>query len=117
MERCLLEGIHRCLQRSHLQAKIPSKYISEEASRLKLAPRVETYETDTARDSSRKRAQDIHSWVQPLGQSLIATASLVEFTDLILKDSNDGGSRIAGLQLGGERMCGEVFLGLLLIRF
>jgi hypothetical protein len=60
--------------------------------RLKLAHIVETYQTDAPGDSSRKRAQDVHSWVQPLGQSLIATVSLVEFPDLVLKHGIDGAS-------------------------
>ena len=60
-----------------------------------IIPRVETYQTDAARDSSRKCVQDIHSWVEPLCQSFVATASLVEFVNLILKDSKNGGGRVA----------------------
>jgi hypothetical protein len=39
----------------------------------------------------------------------------VKFSDLVLEESKDGGSRVAGLQLGGKRMCEKVSLGLLLI--
>ena len=39
----------------------------------------------------------------------------VEFSNLILKDGEDGGSGIAVLQLGGKRMGEKVLLGLLLV--
>jgi len=41
----------------------------------------------------------------------------VKFSDLVLKESKDGGSGVAGLQLGGKRMCEKVFLGLLSVGF
>jgi hypothetical protein len=89
--------------------KIPAKYISEAYIRS----RVKTYETNAPRDGGRKRDKDINSWAQPLCQSLVATARFVKFSNLILNDSKDGGSRAAGLQLGGKRMFEKVFLGLL----
>ena len=51
---------------------------------------VETHQTDARRDGGGKRVEDIDSWTQPLGRSLIATSSIVEFSNLILKDRNDG---------------------------
>ena len=39
----------------------------------------------------------------------------VIFSDLILKDGDDGVSRVAILQLGGKRMGEKVVLGLLLV--
>ena len=67
-------------------------YISE---RLKSypSPHVKTYQTNTTEYGGRKRVEDVHSWAQPLCQSLIAT-QFVEFSNLILKDSKDGGSRV-----------------------
>ncbi len=56
---------------------------------------VETYQTDALSKDGRKRVQDIHSWDQPLGQSLIATASLVEFPNLVLKHGKNGAGRVA----------------------
>ena len=91
--------------------KIPAKY--------KLAAynksTVETYQTDAPGNSGRKRVEDVHGWAQPLGQSLISAMRFVEFSNLILKDGDDGGSGVAVLQLGGKRMCEKVLLGLLLV--
>lgn len=78
---------------------------------------VETYQADTFSKGSRKCAQDVHSWVQPLSQPLVATVSLVEYPNLILKHSKDSASGVARLQLGGKWMCNEVFLGLAFVRF
>jgi len=55
------------------------------------------------------------SWVQPFGQSLVATARFVKFSNLILKDGKDIGNIVAGLQLGGKRMYEKVFLSLLFV--
>ena len=52
----------------------------------------ETYQTDTPRDGGRKGVEDIHSWTQPLCQSFIAITVFLEFSNLILKDGNDGSS-------------------------
>ena len=41
----------------------------------------------------------------------------VKFSDLVLEESKDCGSRIAGLQLGGKGMFEKVFLGLLSVGF
>jgi hypothetical protein len=53
---------------------------------------VETYQTDASGDSGRKREQHIYSWGQPLGPSLMVTANLVKFSDLVLKQGKDGTS-------------------------
>ena len=77
--------------------------------------RVETYQTNASRNSGRKRVEDVHSWAQPLRQSLITTVRFVEFSNLILKDGGDGGSGVAILQLRGKWMSEKVVLGLLLV--
>jgi hypothetical protein len=41
--------------------------------------------------------------------------TFVKFSDLVLEEGKYGGSRVAGLQLGGKRVCEKVGLGLLLI--
>ena len=87
------------------------KYISD----AHIRSRVETYQTDASGNSGRKCVKDVHGWAQRLGQSLIATERFVEFSNLILKDGEDGASRVAILQPGGERMCDKVFLCLLLV--
>ena len=91
--------------------KIPAKYILEGY----IKSRIKTYQTDTTGNSGRKCVEDIYGWAQPLGQSLITTVRFVEFSNLILKDGEDGGSGIAVLQLGGKRMGEKVLLGLLLV--
>ena len=55
----------------------------------------ETYQIDASGDGGRKRAEDVHSWVQPFGQSLISTVRFVKFSNLVFKDSNNSTSRIA----------------------
>ena len=80
-----------------------------------ISSRGETYQTDSSRDGGRKRIEDVNSRAQPLGQSLIALTALLKFSNSILKESNNGSSRLARLQLGGERVCEEVFLRLLLV--
>ena len=93
--------------------KIPENYILE----AYIESRVETYQTDAAGNGGRKCVEDVHGWSQPLGQSLIAGLRFVKFSDLILKDGDDGVSRVAILQLGGKRMGKKVVLGLLLVGF
>ena len=73
------------------------------------------YQTDAPRDGGRKCVEDADGRPQPLSQSLIALTTLLKFSNSILKDSNNGGSRLARLQLGGERMCEKIFLRLLLV--
>ena len=73
------------------------------------------YQTDAPGNSSRKCAEDVNSWAQPLGQSLIAAVRFIKLSNLILKDGENGGSRVAVLQLGGEWMGEKVLLGLLLV--
>ena len=90
---------------------MPAKYISEDYIRS----RVETHQTDATGKSGRKCVEDVHSWAQPLGQSLIAAVRFVKFSNLILKDGKDSVGRVAIFQPGGERMCYKVFLRLLLV--
>ena len=91
--------------------KIPAKYTSEAYIRS----RVETYQTDATGNSGRKCVEDVHGWAQPFGQSLIATARFVKFSNLILKDGKDGVGRVAIPQLRGKGMCDQVFFRLLLV--
>ena len=91
--------------------KIPENYILE----AYIKSRVETYQTDATGNGGRKCVEDVHGWSQPLGQSLIAGLRFVKLSNLILKDGDDGFSRVAILQLGGKRMCVKVLLGLLLV--
>ncbi|KAH8988116.1 hypothetical protein EDB86DRAFT_2947417 [Lactarius hatsudake] len=78
-------------RRTPMPAKITfageNTYISESVYN---SSSVETYQTDALRDGGRKCVQDVHSWDQPPCQPLIATASSVEFTNLVLKHGKDG---------------------------
>ena len=91
--------------------KIPAKYILEGY----IKSRIKTYQTDTTGNSGRKCVEDIYGWAQPLGQSLIATVRFVKLSNLILKDGDDGVSRVAIPQLRGKRMCEKVFLRLIFV--
>ena len=51
-----------------------------------------SYQTDAPGDGSRKRVDNIDSWAQPLRQSLIPVAIFLEFSNLIFKDRDYGGS-------------------------
>jgi hypothetical protein len=82
-----------------------------------MSSRVETYQTDAPRNSGRKCAQNVHSRTQPPRQPHVATVGFVKFSDLVLEESNDGGSGVAGFQLGSKGMCEKVFLGLLSVGF
>ena len=76
---------------------------------------METYQADAPGNSSRKRGEDVHGWVQPLGQPFVTTARFVQDLKLVLKDSNDSGLGVARLQLGSKWMSEKVCLGLLLV--
>ena len=60
-------------------------------SRLQFA-QINTYQTNAPRDGGRKSVEDVDSWAQPLCQSIIAITILLEFSNLILKDSEYSGS-------------------------
>ena len=92
---------------------MPTESTSDDASRLKF----ETYQTDATGNSGRKRAEDVDSWTQPLRQPLVATARFVKFSNLILKNDEDSGGRVANVQLGGKWMRKKVRLGLFLVGF
>ena len=78
---------------------------------------METYQADAPGNGGRKRGEDVHGWVQPLRQTLVTTARFVQDLNLALKDSNDSGGGVAGLQLGHKWMSDKVCLGLLFVGF
>ena len=91
--------------------RIPEIYISE----VYITSRVETHQADSTGNGGRKRAEDVHGWAQPLGQPLIPTVRFIKVSDLILKDGDYGGSRVAILQLRSKRVGEKILLGLLLV--
>jgi hypothetical protein len=48
--------------------------------------------------------EDIHSGIEPLDPSIIATRRLIESLCLLVKDSENFGGGVAVLKLGGEGM-------------
>jgi signal transduction histidine kinase len=79
--------------------------------------RPEAYQANTLAKSRREGIQDVHGRVEPLRPPLIIDSRLTEILDLLLKDCEDGAGGITRLELCGERMCKEVLLCALFIRF
>ena len=76
-----------------------------------------TYHTNSLSKCLRERIQDIHGWIEPICQPLIAASSSIEVLDLLLKHGENGGWRVAGLELGCEWMGEEIFLCLFFVFF
>ena len=64
--------------------------------------RLDAYQANTFSKGVTKGIEDVYSWIKPLGPSIIAM-SLISL-DLLLKDVENGGGRVADLELGGEWM-------------
>jgi hypothetical protein len=52
--------------------------------------------------------KDVHGWIKPFCPSLIAIPRLIRPLDLLLQQCTNGTGRVAGLELGGERVCKEI---------
>ena len=91
--------------------KISMRYSSQSNSHLK------TYQTNTLAKCLRECIQDIHGWIEPFCQPFIAASRPVEVLDLLLKDGENGGWRVAGLKLSGEWMGEEISLCLFFVHF
>jgi hypothetical protein len=91
--------------------KISMRYTSQSSSHP------ETYQTNALAKCLSERIQDIDGWVKPFRQLLIAASRSIEVLDLLLKDGENGGWRVAGLKLGGEWMGEEISLCLFFVRF
>jgi len=77
----------------------------------------EAHQANTLSESRREGIEDIDSWVEPFRQLVIAAPGLIQLTDLLLNDSENGGGRVACLKLGGEWMSKEVVLCLFFVCF
>ena len=84
---------------------LPENYKSDSRDRW-----VEVHKVHTRTESRRKCVQRtlIKGWIKPNFQPLIAARSLDELVDLALKNDQNGGGRVTFLELGGERMEGEI---------
>jgi hypothetical protein len=76
-----------------------------------------TCQANTTSNDSGKRAEDIDSGNQPLGQLVIGTRRLVKSGNLFVKCVKDGIWRITILEFVEQRMRTKIFLGLLLVSF
>ena len=80
-------------------------------------PCPEAHQTNTLSESRRERIENIDCWVEPFRQLVIAAPGLIQLMDLLLKDGENSGRRVACLKLGGEWMSKEVFLCLFFVCF
>ena len=63
------------------------------------------------------RKENVDDRVQPLYQFVVGRHSLLDLFSLRTKELESGSGRLAGLQLGHQRMGDKAFLGLLFILF
>ena len=77
----------------------------------------EAYQANTLPEGPRERKEDIHGRVEPFCQVFLAGSGLIELLDLLLKQGENGGGRVAGLKLGCERMCKEVLFRMIFVHF
>ena len=64
---------------------------------------------------SRERVENIHSWIEPLSESLIAALRFIQLSGFRFKYGEDGFGRSAALYFRSEWVGSQVFPGLLLI--
>ena len=65
----------------------------------------------------RESAEDIHGWIEPLSELIVATPGLIQFVGFPFKYGEDSSGRIAAFYLSSERVGKNIFAGLLLILF
>ena len=66
--------------------------------------RLGAYQANTLSKRVTEGIEDVYSRIKPLGPSIIAISGLIYPLYLLLKDVENGGGRVAGLELGGEWM-------------
>jgi len=65
----------------------------------------------------RERVEDVHGWIEPLCESLVAAPRLIQFIGFPFKSGEDSLRRIAAFDLSSEWVGSKVFAGLLLVLF
>ena len=70
------------------------------------------YQANPLAKCRRKCIEYVDRWVKPSPQPLVTAPGLLELVDLVLKYGQNGLGRVASLELGGERMSGEILFGL-----
>ena len=76
-----------------------------------MSSRAETHQANAFSKCCRDGIKGIHRWVQPSCLSLVGSSRLIELLNLLLEHGENGGRRVACLELGGEWMCYEITLG------
>ncbi len=89
---------------------LPNRYQNEIFERL-----IDIHQTNPFGKCLRKCIQYVDRWVKPFVQSLVAAPGLFELVNLDLKYSQNGRGRVAWMELGGERMSGEILFSLFFI--
>ena len=80
-------------------------------------PCPKAHQANSLSESRREGIEDIDSRVEPFRQLVIAAPGPIQLMDLLLKESESCGGRVACLKLGGEWMSEEVLLCLFFVCF
>ena len=78
---------------------------------------LEANQAYTLSKAIREGRNDIDNWSEPLGPSIIEILGRIWHLDLLVKDGENVGGRVAGLKLGGEGMDKKIFLGACFVGF
>ena len=78
---------------------------------------MDIYQSNPFAKCIRKCVQYVDRWVKPSLQPFVAAPRLVELVYLALKYGENGRRRVTCLELGSERMSGEILSGLFFILF
>jgi hypothetical protein len=76
-----------------------------------------THRTNALAEGGGQRADDIHGWLKPLDESLIAALRLIELVGFLLKYGEYSLRRITGFYLLCEWVGGKILSGLLVVLF
>ena len=93
--------------------RIAAIWILESRSRASACP--ETYQANTGSKNVRESIEYADGRIKPFCPSLIGTPGPIKPLELLLKDSDDGTGRVAGLELDGEWMCTQIVLCLFFV--
>ena len=75
----------------------------------------EAYQANTLSKCSRKRVQDSDGWIKPSCQPFVGTLGLMDTLDLVMNEGENGGGRVAVLELGNKWMREEIVLCALIV--
>jgi hypothetical protein len=73
---------------------------------------IDTYYANPYSKCLCERIEYIDRWAKPSPQSLVTVLRFFEMADLVLKDGQNGRGGVTKVELFGERVSGEILLGL-----